>query len=125
MADKQNVFYTEEHGWLEVNGKTVRLGVSDFAVEQLGEVVYVELPDVDDELDAEEEYGSVESVKSVSEVYVPVAGKVTAINEVLEDSPEKVNEDPFGEGWFIEIEAEEDVDTSAFMDRAAYEDFVD
>lgn len=124
MADKQNVFYTEDHEWVEVNGSTVRVGITDFAVEQLGDVVYVELPDVDDELEAEEEFGSVESVKSVSELYAPIAGTVSATNEDLEDAPETVNEDPFGKGWFLELAVEGDVDTSSLLDRAAYEKFI-
>lgn len=110
------IFYTEEHEWIElVAPNKARVGITDFAAHNLGDIVHVELPEVDDEFDAEEEIATVESVKSVSEVNSPVAGKVTAVNEELEDAPELVNEDSTGKGWFFEIEAECDIDTSAFL----------
>ncbi|MGX7109234.1 glycine cleavage system protein GcvH [Facklamia miroungae] len=110
------VFFTEEHEFIEILAPNkARIGITAFAAEQLGDIVHVELPEVDDEFDAEEEIVTVESVKSVSEVYAPFAGKVVAINEELEDAPETVNEDAQGKGWFFEIETEEDIDTSAFL----------
>lgn len=113
MAD---VFFTEEHEYLEIVAPNrARVGITAFAAEQLGDIVHVELPEVDDEFDADEEIVTVESVKSVSEVNAPFAGKVVAINEELEGAPESVNEDAQGKGWFFELEAEEDIDTSAFL----------
>ncbi|MGF3067106.1 glycine cleavage system protein GcvH [Facklamia sp. P12945] len=110
------VFFTEEHEFIEILAPNkARVGITAFAAEQLGDIVHVELPEVDDEFDAEEEIATVESVKSVSEVYAPFAGKVVAVNEELEDAPESVNEDAQGKGWFFEIETEEDIDTSEFL----------
>lgn len=110
------VFFTEEHEFVEILAPNrARIGITAFAAEQLGDIVHVELPEVDDEFDAEEEVVTVESVKSVSEVYAPFAGKIVAVNEELEDAPETVNEDAQGKGWFFEIETEEDIDTSALL----------
>lgn len=107
------VYYTEDHDWIEIlEGKKARVGISEYAAEELGDIVHVELPEVDDEFDADEEIGTVESVKSFSEVVLPFAVKVTKINEDLEDEPEIVNEDPEGKGWFFEVEAEDEIDTS-------------
>ncbi|EHR37831.1 glycine cleavage system protein GcvH [Facklamia languida] len=110
------VFFTEEHDFVEILAPNrARIGLTAFAAEQLGDIVHVELPEVDDEFDAEEEIATVESVKSVSEVELPFGGKIVAINEDLEDTPELVNEDPQGKGWFFEIETEEDIDTAALL----------
>lgn len=99
-----NVYYTEEHEWIEVlKDDKVRIGITEFAQEELGDIVYVELPEVGDEFDDGEEFGSVESVKSVSAIMTPLAGTVTAVNEALEDEPELVNDDAMGEGWLIEL----------------------
>lgn len=123
MADQKELFYTEDHEWVEVvAANKVRVGVTDYAVEQLGDVVYVDLPEVDDEVEAGSECGSIESVKSTSEILSPVSGKVVAINEDLEDAPETVNAEPFGKGWFLEIETDGDVDTSALMSYDAYQE---
>lgn len=111
-----NVFYTEDHEWIEILAPNkARIGITNFAAEQLGDIVFVELPEVDDEIEAEEGLATVESVKSVSEVYAPFSGKVVAVNEDLEDAPETVNEDASGKGWFVEIETSEDIDTSSFL----------
>lgn len=117
-------FYTEEHEWLEVDGKQVKMGLTEYAVEHLGDIVYVELPEVDDEVEAEEEFSSVESVKSTSEIFAPVNGKIVEVNERLDEEPELLNASPLEEGWVVVIEAEEDVDTSEFMDEEAYKAFI-
>lgn len=117
------LYYTEDHEWISVDGDTVRVGITDYAQDKLGDIVYVELPEEDDEVDAGEEVGSVESVKSVSEVFSPLAGTVTAVNETIDDAPETVNEDAEGEGWFYELKVEGDIDTSSFMDKDAYEEY--
>ncbi|PRY82772.1 glycine cleavage system protein GcvH [Alkalibacterium olivapovliticus] len=125
MTDKAKLFFTKEHEWVElVNDDYVRIGISDYAVEQLGDIVFVELPELKAELSAEDEFATVESVKSTSEIYAPVAGSVAKVNSALEDEPEKLNEAPFGEGWLIEIQASEAVDVSGLMDSSAYEEYV-
>lgn len=125
MTDKAKLLFTKEHEWVEVvNDDYVRVGISDYAVEQLGDIVFVELPDLKAELSAADEFATVESVKSTSEIYAPVAGSVAKVNNALEDEPEKLNEAPFGEGWLVEIQASEAVDVSGLMDSSAYEAYV-
>src|SRR6188472_3719062 len=93
--------YSEEHEWVKTEGEKVRIGITDFAQSELGDIVFVELPEVGDEIEADEPFGSVESVKTVSELYAPVSGKVVAVNDNLSDSPELVNESPYEEAWMI------------------------
>lgn len=120
------IFYTEDHDWIEIlENNRVRIGITEYAQEQLGDVVYVELPNVGDELDAGDELGTVESVKSVSEILSPVTGIVTSINEALEDEPELVNDDAMGEGWFVELETTEEVDTTKFLTEDKYKEQID
>ncbi|WP_276279186.1 glycine cleavage system protein GcvH [Halorussus caseinilyticus] len=100
--------YSSEHEWVETTDGTARVGISDFAQDELGDVVFVELPSEGDELTQDEEFGVVESIKAVSDLYAPVNGTVTAVNDALEDQPELVNDDPFGEGWMLEVELADD-----------------
>lgn len=117
-----NIFYTKDHDWIEVlENNKVRIGITEYAQEQLGDIVYVELPEVGDIFEANEEFGTVESVKSVSEILAPVSGKIVTINEVLEEEPELVNDDATGQGWFVEMETEGEVDTSNLLSKEAYE----
>jgi glycine cleavage system H protein len=106
MSEVQaNLFYTKEHEWVEkLSDTVVRVGITDFAQDQLGDIVFVELPKVGTSVTANESIGSVESVKTVSDIFSPVSGKVTAVNSSLEGSPELVNSAPFGEGWMVEVE---------------------
>lgn len=125
MTDKAKLYFTEEHEWVElINDDYVRVGISDYAVEQLGDIVFVELPELSAELEAEDEFATVESVKSTSEIYSPVKGSVAKVNSDLEDEPEKLNEAPFGEGWLVEIQSSEPVDVSGLMDASAYDEYV-
>ena len=120
-----NVFYTEDHEWVEVLGQNkIKIGITDFAQDELGDIVYVELPEVGDEFDAGDEFGTVESVKSVSEILTPFAGTVVTVNDLIDDEPELVNDDPMGEGWFIEVEVEEDIDNSELMNKEEYEAYI-
>ncbi|WP_226041740.1 glycine cleavage system protein GcvH [Natrinema sp. DC36] len=113
--------YLESHEWaLETDG-VVRVGISDFAQDELGDVVFVELPDEGDELEQGSEFGVVESIKAVSDLYAPVGGEVVAINDELFDAPELVNEDPFGEGWMLEIEADDPDELGALLAADEYE----
>ena len=116
--------YSKEHEWVRVEGDTATIGITDFAQEQLTDIVFVELPEVGRKVDAGEAVAVVESVKSVSDVYSPVAGEVSAVNKELEAHPEKVNEDPFGSGWILRLRVAKP-DLSALMDAAAYQKFVD
>ena len=115
-----DVRYAESHEWARSEGDRVTIGISDYAQDQLGDIVFVELPEVGDTLGKGEEFGTVESVKAVSELYLPVAGEVVAINSSLEDVPEKVNNTPYGDGWMIEIKAENPSELDDLLDNDAY-----
>lgn len=116
--------YAETHEWarLDDDGRVV-VGISDYAQEQLGDVVYVELPEVDQQVDAGAEAGAVESVKAASDIYAPVSGTVVAINMSLEDAPEIVNQDPYGDGWFFAIEPESTEELADLLDAGEYAEF--
>ncbi|MBS7248211.1 MAG: glycine cleavage system protein GcvH [Candidatus Jordarchaeales archaeon] len=100
-----DLLYNETHQWAKIENGRVRVGITDFAQKQLKEIVYVELPEVGDEVSQGDEFGTIESVKAVSELYAPVSGTIVEVNEALEDSPELINSDPYGEGWMVVIEA--------------------
>jgi glycine cleavage system H protein len=113
--------YSQEHEWARVvDGTRVRIGITDFAQDALGDVVYVDLPTTGSTVTAAESVGELESTKSVSEMYAPVSGTVVAVNEALVDNPQLLNDDPYGEGWLIEIEASAPAELDALLDAAAY-----
>lgn len=116
--------YTKEHEWIKVEGNVGTIGITAFATEQLGDVVFVELPTVGRVLKAGEQFGVVESVKTVSDLYAPVGGKVVEVNGVLEGTPETVNAEPFGAGWMLKIELSGPADLGALLDAPGYEAFV-
>ena len=122
MADKTDRKYTAEHEWLDIEGTTVTIGITDYAADKLGDVVFVELPKIGASLKAGKVVGEIESTKSVGELFAPVDGTVTEANDAVVDKPELVNEDPFGAGWMIKIEvADASVfDSADFMDFDAY-----
>ncbi len=116
--------YTREHEWVEVDGDIATMGITKHAAEQLGDIVFVETPEVGTEVEAGGEAGVVESVKAASDVYAPVSGEVVEINEALESEPGKVNEDPEGEGWFFKVKLSDADELNELMDAASYEAFV-
>ena len=115
-----DVRYAKSHEWAKLEAEKIKVGISDYAQDQLGDIVFVELPEVGDTLGKGEEFGTVESVKAVSELYMPVAGEIVAVNSSLEDAPEKVNNSPYGDGWMIEIKAENPSELDDLMDNDAY-----
>ena len=117
--------YSSDHEWLRVTATRVRLGITDYAQDALGDVVFVSLPDVGSSFDAGGAIGEVESTKSVSEVYAPVAGIVVTVNEALRDAPEVLNADPYGEGWICELEVADAAQLEALLDAAAYAQLTD
>ncbi|PLT28076.1 glycine cleavage system protein GcvH [Peribacillus deserti] len=121
MNTPKELRYSEEHEWVKVEGGNVRIGITDFAQSELGDIVFVELPEVGDEIKADEPFGSVESVKTVSELYAPISGKIVEINEELSDSPEFVNESPYEKAWMIVIEPANVSDIEGLMDAEQYE----
>ncbi len=116
----EDVTYTDDHEWAKVDGDVVRMGVSDYAQDQLGDIVFVELPEVGSTFEKGEEFGTVESVKAVSELYMPISGEITAINEALADEPEQVNSDPYNGGWMIEVKADDPAQMDALLSKADY-----
>lgn len=124
MAVPSGLKYSKEHEWVKVEGNTAIIGITDFAQSELGDIVFVELPEVEDELTEGETFGSVESVKTVSELYSPVSGKVVAVNENLEDVPEAVNESPYEEAWMVKVELKDESELDALLDAAGYEKMI-
>ena len=116
----EDVKYTKDHEWAKQDGDIITIGINDYAQDQLGEVVFVEMPEVGDSFSQGDEFGSVESVKAVSEIYIPVSGEVVEINEALEDEPELVNNDCYNNGWLIRIKPEDPSEMDNLMDKAAY-----
>ncbi len=119
----EELHYSKDHEWVSVSGDTATIGITDYAQDSLGDVVYVELPKPGDEFATNESFGSVESVKAVSEVFTPVSGEVTEINESLADEPETVNSDPYGKGWMIRVKMANPGQVDSLLTAAEYEDF--
>jgi glycine cleavage system H protein len=117
----ENLRYTKEHEWIEVSGAEVKVGVTFFAQKELGDIVFIELPEVGRKLKAGEEFGTIESVKAVTELYSPLSGEVTAVNSDLSDRPEMVNEDPYSKGWILKLSLGDPSEVEALMDAAAYQ----
>lgn len=118
----EGLYYSESHEYVKVEGEFAYVGITDYAQNALGNVVYVDLPEVDDEVEADEDFGAVESVKAASDLISPVSGTVVEVNEALEDKPELLNEDPF-ENWIIKVQLSDTAELNNLMDAQGYEDF--
>lgn len=121
MSIPQELQYTKEHEWLKIEGDTATIGITDFAQSQLGDIVYVEIETLDEEIEGNEVFGSVEAVKTVSDLYMPVTGTVIEVNPALEDQPDLVNSDPYGEGWMIKVKITDGADMSSLLSADEYE----
>jgi len=119
----EDLHYSKDHEWVRVDGDVAIIGITDYAQNSLGDVVYVELPKKGDEFATNESFGSVESVKAVSEVFTPVPGTIVEVNEQLNDTPEKVNSDPYGEGWMVRLRMSNPGAVDSLLTAAEYEDF--
>ena len=119
-----NLKYTKDHEWIRLEGDNAFIGITDYAQHELGDIVFVDVDTVDETLDAEEPFGTIEAVKTSSEVFMPVAGKVVEFNEALADAPETVNSDPYGEGWIIKIEVSDASQMDALLDAEAYKNLI-
>ena len=124
MEIPDNLKYSSEHEWLATSGKTAKVGITGYAAEQIGDIVFVELPKVGSTVTAGTSFGVIEAVKSVSELFAPVSGKVVAINERVAKEPELVTASPYGDGWLIEIEMSDAGETAALKDAAGYRDLI-
>ncbi|MGD9588041.1 MAG: glycine cleavage system protein GcvH [Pyrinomonadaceae bacterium] len=120
----EDLRYTKDHEWVSVTGDTAAIGITDYAQSSLGDVVYIDLPRVGDTFGTHEAFGSVESVKAVSEIFTPVAGEVVEVNSALNDTPEKVNNDPYGEAWFVKIKMSNPGEADAMLSAEEYEEYL-
>ena len=124
MAVPSEFKYSKEHEWVKIEGNTVTIGITEYAQGELGDIVFVELPEVDDDISEGETFGSVESVKTVSELYAPVTGKVVESNEELEDSPEFVNESPYDKAWMVKVELSDESQLDELLSAEQYSEMI-
>ncbi|WP_337969994.1 glycine cleavage system protein GcvH [Virgibacillus salexigens] len=124
MSLPKELFYTKEHEWVKKKDGNVRIGITDFAQDELGDIVFVELPEPGDELEINEPFGSVESVKTVSELYAPISGKVVEVNEELEDNPEYVNESPYEKAWMVVVEPSQKSELDELLSADGYGEII-
>ena len=124
MEIKPELKYTKDHEWVKVDGNQVVVGITDYAQGELGDIVYVEIEALGEELQKEEIFGSVEAVKTVSDLFLPVSGKVTEMNNDLEDNPELINEDPYGKGWIIKMEIKNPDELEELLDSESYKELI-
>jgi glycine cleavage system H protein len=124
MSTPKELRYSEEHEWVKVEGEKVRIGITDFAQSELGDIVFVELPEEGDDITVGEPFGSVESVKTVSELYAPVSGKVVEVNTDLDDSPEFVNESPYEKAWMVTVELSDSSEVDKLMTSEKYDEMI-
>ncbi|MGB5379096.1 glycine cleavage system protein GcvH [Muriicola sp.] len=124
MKIPSDLKYTKDHEWIRIEGDMATVGITDFAQGELGDIVYVEVETLDETLDKEEVFGTVEAVKTVSDLFLPLSGQIVAFNEALEDEPEKVNSDPYGDGWMIKIKLSDPSEIEDLLSDAAYKELV-
>ena len=124
MAVPSEFKYSKEHEWVKVEGNTATIGITEYAQGELGDIVFVELPDVDDEINEGDTFGSVESVKTVSELYAPVSGKIVETNDELEDSPEYVNESPYEKAWMVKVELSDESQLDELLSAEQYSEMI-
>jgi glycine cleavage system H protein len=124
MSIPTNLKYTKDHEWVSIEGDVATIGITDFAQSELGDLVYVEIETEGEELESEEVFGSVEAVKTVSDLFMPLSGEILEFNSTLEQKPELVNSDPYGEGWMIKIKIKDTAEIANLLDAAGYEDLI-
>ena len=124
MSLPQDLKYTKEHEWVKVDGVTATIGITDHAQGELGDIIFVEFPDIDQEIEKDEPFGTIEAVKTVADLFAPISGKVTEINEDLENSPESVNSDPYGEGWIVKVSIDNAGELDELMTPEQYGDLI-
>jgi glycine cleavage system H protein len=124
MKFPENLKYSEDHEWVKIDGNIATIGITEFAQSELGDVVFIELPEVDDEINEGEPFGTIEAVKTVSDMLSPLSGKVMEVNESLNDKPETINSDPYGKGWIVKIELSNENEIDELMNSKSYREFV-
>ena len=124
METKENLSYTKDHEWIKIDGNTALVGITDFAQSELGDIVFIEVETIGEDLNKNEVFGTVEAVKTVSDLFIPVSGKVLEFNSALEDNPELVNESPYEEGWIVRMEISNLYEISDLLDSKAYKSLI-
>lgn len=119
-----NLKYSKEHEWVKVDGNEAYIGITDFAQSELGDIVFVEVDTEGETIDADEVFGTIEAVKTVSDLFMPISGEILSLNEKLEDEPELINTDPYGDGWIIKVKIADEVELAKLMDADAYKDLI-
>ncbi len=120
MNHPENLMYTSEHEWVEISGNIATIGITDFAQSELGDIIFLEFPAIDKNFSNGDIFGTIEAVKTVSDMYMPITGKVIEVNEDLNDTPEQVNQDPYKNGWMVKIKLEDGADQSRLLDAKSY-----
>ena len=120
MNHPENLMYTSEHEWVDISGNIATIGITDFAQSELGDIIFLEFPPIDENFSNGDIFGTIEAVKTVSDMYMPLTGKVIEVNEDLNDTPEQVNEDPYKNGWMVKIKLEDGADQSRLLDAKSY-----
>ena len=124
MSKQSNLLFTKEHEWLEVNGNEAKIGITNFAQSELGDIIFVELPDVGDSFDQHEVFGTIEAVKTVADLFMPISGEVISINDNIEDEPELINSKPFDEGWIIKIRINDESEKESLLNEDKYKKLI-
>jgi glycine cleavage system H protein len=124
MNIPEDLKYTKDHEWIKIEGDEATVGITDFAQGELGDIVYVDIESLDEHVDQNDVFGSVEAVKTVSDLFMPLSGEITTFNEILEDAPEKVNADPYGEGWMIKIKITDPTEIENLLDADGYKEVI-
>ena len=124
MNHPKNLMYTSEHEWVKLDGNIATIGITDFAQSELGDIIFLEFPNIDEHFSSGDVFGTIEAVKTVSDMYMPLTGKIIDINEDLNDNPEKVNDDPYENGWMVKIQIEDNIDKSELLDSQSYTELI-
>ncbi len=124
MNIPKNLLYTSEHEWVKIEGNTATIGITDFAQGELGDIIFLEFPDLDAVFNVGDIFGTIEAVKTVSDLYMPLEGKIVEVNNILNDNPEKVNEDPYGKGWMVKIIIDENAAKNQLLDSKKYNQLI-
>ena len=124
MSKQSNLLFTKEHEWLEVNGNEAKIGITNFAQSELGDIIFVELPDVGDSFDQHEVFGTIEAVKTVADLFMPISGEIISINDKIEDQPELINSNPFEDGWIIKIKIKDDAEKDDLLSDKQYNELI-
>ena len=124
MSDKKNLLFTKEHEWLDVDGDEAQIGITDFAQGELGDIIFVELPEVGDKFSKDDVFGTIEAVKTVADLYMPVSGEILELNSIIEDSPELINTSPHENGWIIKIKITEKSEVDTLLNENQYKELI-